>query len=962
MSDQSGGYSSVAQPPSTPGFPQNPLPIVFSGFTGLNTKASEQGIQDQEMFVCDGFMPLGPNNLRCLYGIGDTFYTSPTGTTIESHSFNNIGDNLYAIVSLSNGAIEAYLNGSVIPVAAAGTITAFRADFSQWADQYIIIVAPQTNGYFLWDGTVLYKAGTIAPTITITNSGSGYTGPPTITMSNIGAVAMGDIDFSGSGNPSPGDTVTLNSVVWTFVAGAPVGNQIEIQGVLALTLDVGLVRWNASVDPLMTVATYSDPTGSALKIVYDTSGAIGNSYTLAASAASPSAGTLTGGVNGGAGATFSGTVANGSLVGVTVTNPGTGFQPGDVPILTIIGGGSDDMASATPVISADSGVSSVIVNNGGQGYSNLVQVTASSGGASIDATFSVVGQNGVITQVNVENPGIGYTSVPVLTVADLASGAVGTGAILTAVLTAGQIASVTVDTHGTGYTSAPTLTIVGDGVGAVLQANISGSVLDSITVVNAGAGYTQAALEFSGGNRGASATAFIMPFGVSGTTVETYQSRVWVGNGRNGQVGAPSDPADFSAANGATSFQSTDSFLRQRYTKFIQSNGFLYLFADSSINYISGVNTSGNPVVTTFSNLNVDPQVGSPWQGTVQLFGRDIVFANPVGVFVSYGGAVTKVSDALDGIYTTVPQSDWPDGFEPSAAVMTIFGIRCYILALPIIDQVTKQQVVKCLMWDSKRWWTSPQQGFTAPFLASQDFDSTLNAYASINQTQLAKLFTTPTQEFTRYLYSKLWDSPGIFQTKMQRELFGSANVNVFDPSPTVATGSIFFAINPSPGDTITLNSVVWTFVSGAPTGTQIEIQGNVALTLDIGILRLNASTNPLMSVATYSDPTGSAILVTYDTAGTDGNAYTLAASAAVPSGPTLTGGSTGPIIYLAPITENGIGNETSVTSTKLGPFVFGPLKSVEPGRLVGITLRTTMEDIQINMIVLINQIMQSDV
>ena len=43
-----------ASPPNSPGFPNNPLPKVFDGFSGLNTHATRPAIEDQEMFICDG--------------------------------------------------------------------------------------------------------------------------------------------------------------------------------------------------------------------------------------------------------------------------------------------------------------------------------------------------------------------------------------------------------------------------------------------------------------------------------------------------------------------------------------------------------------------------------------------------------------------------------------------------------------------------------------------------------------------------------------------------------------------------------------------------------------------------------------------------------------------------------------------------------------------------------------------
>lgn len=111
----------------------------------------------------------------------------------------------------------------------------------------------------------------------------------------------------------------------------------------------------------------------------------------------------------------------------------------------------------------------------------------------------------------------------------------------------------------------------------------------------------------------------------------------------------------------------------------------------------------------------------------------------------------------------------------------------------------------------------------------------------------------------------------------------------------TRATGSIGFTLNLTDGQTITLNGVVWTFVTSGAVGDQSNIGGNLGGTLVLLFIALNESSNPALSVATYTK-TGSgvnpgALVITYDSVGTVGNAYTLAASVGTPSSPTLTGG-----------------------------------------------------------------------
>lgn len=108
-----------------------------------------------------------------------------------------------------------------------------------------------------------------------------------------------------------------------------------------------------------------------------------------------------------------------------------------------------------------------------------------------------------------------------------------------------------------------------------------------------------------------------------------------------------------------------------------------------------------------------------------------------------------------------------------------------------------------------------------------------------------------------------------------------------------VASGDITFAALPHTGDTVTLNGIVWTFVSAITAADQTLIGSSLPLTLKQLATDLSLSGNPTLDVANYT-ANSSQLLVTYATPGAGGNTYTLAASVATPSGGTLTGGGTG--------------------------------------------------------------------
>jgi Phage tail tube protein len=112
---------------------------------------------------------------------------------------------------------------------------------------------------------------------------------------SAGVAATGDITFAV--NPSAGHTITINGLVWTFVASGATTAQTNIGGSLTLTLTQLAIDLNASVNALVTPATYSNITGTKLGVVYDTLGGAGNAFTLVSGNANgvASGATLSGG-------------------------------------------------------------------------------------------------------------------------------------------------------------------------------------------------------------------------------------------------------------------------------------------------------------------------------------------------------------------------------------------------------------------------------------------------------------------------------------------------------------------------------------------------------------------------------------------------------------------------------------------------------------------------------------------
>lgn len=438
----------------------------------------------------------------------------------------------------------------------------------------------------------------------------------------------------------------------------------------------------------------------------------------------------------------------------------------------------------------------VNITNSGAGYKTPPAVTLSGGSGTGAAVTATITSGGFVTLCTVTNAGSGYGVTDVVVCNFSGGGNGGTTARATAVLnSAGGVASITVNQAGQGYNinSVQVTILGGGGVGATATVTAVNSATGIQTVAvsasSQGQGYTSVptVIFTDANNPVAQATIPLMPSGVQGTGIETFTGRVWIVNGdapttppplNVNTFSAPGIPTDFATGDGAGLFTATDSFVRVGYHGIKQANGFLYLIGDSSVNYISSVQTAGVPAITTFSNQNVDPQIGSPWPSSIQVFSRQVVFANTFGVFALIGGAARKVSSELDGIYTSIAATGQPTptvgGISPSSAVAVVYGIHIYCLLLPILDQVSGLQVNKILCWDGKNWFTY-QPSKTITYIGTQEINSVLTAYGT-DGSFIYPLFTTPSGSTTKVVQSKLWQNPTFFYQKRTTRFWALAD------------------------------------------------------------------------------------------------------------------------------------------------------------------------------------------
>ena len=833
-------------------------------FAGINTQASGIAMDDREFRYIENFFRIGDGKLRAAWDVGTALYTAPAGRKIVYFKAYNIGVTYYFFIVLDNGTGYQvnFLTGQVTNIsltpntfynAATGTLPVATL----WGTQYLLISNRNTvNDFWAWDGNLLYTAGGAAPNgAQILTGGQNYSSLPTVTafgglgsgvqiMPVINGGAIVELLIANPGTRyQVGDTVQL-----AFSGGGS-----DASAILQANLSAGSVTAVNITAPgsLYTTATvtFSSPTGSTATATatVDSFGIIrtvtvtnpGSGYT-----SSPTV-SVTGGS--GTGAVLTAVVQNGQVVSVTINNGGAGYVSpsvtiaaptgataatgtvtitgGQVSDITITNGGAGYTTAPTVTITGDgtgaqgvavisaSSLSGVTVVRGGSGFLFAPNITfVGGGGHAASGIVNLVGTS--IAKIDVINGGANYNAVPtVALVGGFQPGSGGVNAKATAVLSGGQVVAINITNAGSGYVTNPQVVITAahndPGAGATAIAIFNPTSIASVTMSNFGLNYTSAPAVViqPGANNAAYANLTLMPFGVSGDCLETFQSRAFVGDPAQGQfsilppggqwqMSAASTFWDYATSDGGIQFTSTDAFLQTQYIFFKQSNGYLYFFGDGSTSVLSNLATSGVPATTTFNYQNVDPQIGCRYRGTVEDYSRTIIFMNQNAVYGLYGGAVSKVSDKIDDFFVTGIFPPDPRAITPTAATATIFDRKHYILNMTITDPKTNLARTVLLAWNEREWVTCSQSiNFT--YIDTQKVASNLNAWGT-DGNALYPLFQTPSSTLLKRLDTKLYGANSPFMIKdvvgfwaQARDL--SSGASGISLSVTADTGGLSF-------------------------------------------------------------------------------------------------------------------------------------------------------------------------
>lgn len=681
--------------------------------------------------------------------------------------------------------------------------------------------------------------------IPLLSQGSGYTSPPDVVFSGGGGSGAAATTIIGGGK-------VLAVLVTANGSGYTTQPEIVLQGGGGLGA-VAYAELNSYVESVTLVSAGSGYTTTPLGIAVQQGG---GQLTL--------------------------TISGGVITAATVLHTGQYYFAPSVTVVDQNGTGSGAViTTALGPTALHQDMFYVVAQGSGytENTTTSVALTISGGGGAGATGYAVVNGIGNIVGVNLTSGGSGYTSAPTVAIASVS----GAGGASIACLPYFPIASASVTNGGTGYSN-NTFAIVGDGITRVAKtvlANLGVALTDtsvaSITVINGGTGYTSAPTVIVGGT-GASGTISLMPFGAGGTCIEIYQERVWTGNGTTMLFSAAGNPYDFNTPDGAGAFSINELYLRRQITALKQVNGFLYVFGDSSIFVVSNIQstTSGSPTVTTttLSVYNIDAQIGTPWRDTVQQYGYGIIFCNPDGVYAITGGASQKISMQLNGLFANIVQvaPNAPNAY--SAAVATVYGLRCYFVLINTTDYLGNPTQVMCA-YNGTNWFLANQCynlnyvtllgaasttsidifGTALPlqFIATKELNTDISVIGTEGLV-VFDMFNAPDGSLQKVVQTKLWPGDDVLAYKQVMRVWGILSPPVVTSSPDVSAATLNID-NEQQYTVSTTNAISRLSVNDAVTlaGTNISAFG---LLLGITYTTTIADTSLVALMLHYKDTT----------------------------------------------------------------------------------------------------------
>ena len=489
-------------------------------------------------------------------------------------------------------------------------------------------------------------------------------------------------------------------------------------------------------------------------------------------------------------------VSIGSVGTIGITNPGSGYVSAPAVTISAPNDANGVQATAVSTISTGSGgIASINITSGGSGYTfvpNVIIGAPDQTGGTQAQAFATI-SSGAVVAVTVSNAGSGYTTIPSVT---FSSGA----ATANAVIATGQVNSITLTNAGTGYTASPTVTIAappsGTNATAIASFNTFRTGTVAVTITNGGSGYINAAntvVTISGAGSNAAGTAIISGGQVTqvimtnpgsgylanttvaitggGATnaatavasvnlndivdVATFSGRVWVAAGRTVFYTAAGSYSDFTSVS-AGSFTLTDSTLHGNIRAIVSANNFLYIFGDDSINVFSDLRVTSTGS-TLFTNTNVSASVGTRRIKAIFPYFRSVLFMNDYGVYALVGSTTSKLSDPLDGIFTSIDFS-----LPVTGGQVLLNNILCAAFNFTYAPAGETPRQLQAVFFD-KKWFLTSQGALD--LITSLPVAGLINLYG-VDDKDFYKLYNSSTAPINSQIQTALSPMQDTIRTK----------------------------------------------------------------------------------------------------------------------------------------------------------------------------------------------------
>ncbi len=223
----------------------------------------------------------------------------------------------------------------------------------------------------------------------------------------------------------------------------------------------------------------------------------------------------------------------------------------------------------------------------------------------------------------------------------------------------------------------------------------------------------------------------------------------------------------------------------------------MYEFGDSSINAISNPiassNSSNTITTSVYTVTNVTPTIGTIWPATIQPYDNALLFLRSDGVYGVFGSSVKKISDKLNALFP-LPIQPQP----PTACVVTINGILCYVLTILVADPFDRINRPLLLCWDGKHWFFANQNP-TIKSVSGPIYGDDAVAYGD-DGTNVYQIFFAPNNVTSKKIITKFYGADSaLYYKQALRFYISAATIITYDIVLHTETGDIDLGVTNYP-------------------------------------------------------------------------------------------------------------------------------------------------------------------